>query len=508
MLTTKKRIVYLPLDERPCNYYFPLKMSKNSLIEVIAPPIEFMGRKKHPADTEKIWNWLKKNIENADGAVIAIDTLVYGGIIPSRLHHLTEKESQNLLLKLRELKLINPKVEMYAFSLIMRCPQYSSSDEEPDYYGLYGREIFELGEITDKRNKDIATIEEIEYMNQLEKKIPAKYIDDYLTRREINLKINKESLNLVNDSTLDFLVIPQDDSSVYGYTAISQQQMRAKIKEMNLEQYVYMYPGADEVGCTLIARMLNYFTEKKPLIYPRYSSAKGPNIIPAYEDRQSFESVKYQIIAAGGIVADSSHEADLVLMINSPGLKMLESNEQGNEKDGMEKNSAELILYTEYLLSIGKPTVIADIAYVNGGDFTILKMLQQNNSLYELAGYAGWNTSSNTLGTCLAQGMFYLVFGNTPSHRDFLGLRYIEDIGYSYKVRNEMIEVELPKLGLTYFKTDGIRGKASEIILSKLREFADKYMKTEEYLTEVSDCYLPWDRAFEVGLEISVNNKI
>ncbi len=27
----------------------------------------------------------------------------------------------------------------------MRCPDYSSDDEEPDYYRIYGKEINELG---------------------------------------------------------------------------------------------------------------------------------------------------------------------------------------------------------------------------------------------------------------------------------------------------------------------------------------------------------------------------
>ena len=34
---------------------------------------------------------------------------------------------------------------IYAFQCIMRCPAYSSSEEEPDYYGRYGQEIHSSG---------------------------------------------------------------------------------------------------------------------------------------------------------------------------------------------------------------------------------------------------------------------------------------------------------------------------------------------------------------------------
>ena len=73
--------------------------------------------------------------------------LLYGGIIPSRLHHFSLEELTGRLDAVRELKKRNPKLKIFAFALIMRCPSYSSSDEEPDYYEICGREIFLTGQI-------------------------------------------------------------------------------------------------------------------------------------------------------------------------------------------------------------------------------------------------------------------------------------------------------------------------------------------------------------------------
>ncbi|MDE7296909.1 MAG: DUF4127 family protein, partial [Clostridia bacterium] len=58
----KKKIVMLPLDERPCNYDYP-SMMPGANYELKLPPKEYMGDKKRPADTDKIAKWLLENIE-------------------------------------------------------------------------------------------------------------------------------------------------------------------------------------------------------------------------------------------------------------------------------------------------------------------------------------------------------------------------------------------------------------------------------------------------------------
>ncbi|MDG0813567.1 DUF4127 family protein [Cohnella rhizosphaerae] len=87
-----------------------------------------------------------EQVRTADYAILSIDQLVYGGIVPSRLHRLTEAACMERLTLARQLKEINPSVKLLAFNLIMRAPAYSSSEEEPDYYALYGAELCERGE--------------------------------------------------------------------------------------------------------------------------------------------------------------------------------------------------------------------------------------------------------------------------------------------------------------------------------------------------------------------------
>ena len=55
-----------------------------------------------------IRDFLLANIEKADAAVISIHTLLYGGLIPSRLHHLSEETVLERLMLLKELRRKEP----------------------------------------------------------------------------------------------------------------------------------------------------------------------------------------------------------------------------------------------------------------------------------------------------------------------------------------------------------------------------------------------------------------
>lgn len=503
---TKKKILYVPLDERPCNFDFPNLLSSGSAFSLERPGRELMGLKKRPGDVEKIWEWLFERAKDADGAILSLDTLIYGGIVPSRLHEMTLEECSSRLQRIRTLKELNPELHIYAFHLIMRCPSYSSNDEEPEYYGQWGREIFRQGFIRHKVDIGIATEEERKELKKIEEVLPEPVAKDYKNRRNINREMNRQAIELVHGSMIDFMIIPQDDSAPYGLTAIDQQYVREYIEALGLQLRVYMYPGADEVGCTLFARMVNQYLDKKPLIYPRFSSVKGPFITPICEDRALYETIKYQIMAAGGLLCTSYSEADLVLFVNTPGEKMMEASVQNNRGIGYNvfRTIIELVETAEFVVNhLKKPCMIADVAFINGGDLELVQLLRDKKLLFKLAAYAGWNTSSNTLGTCIAQGMLYYIYGNSQAHLDFLSLRFVEDAGYCSFVRTYMCKNELPKLGagFTYFSIDGPRGKVAGRVEMLLKDFIELHINDGEYEVKIDDCYMPWSRMFEVGLK-------
>lgn len=493
----KTKIVLLSLDERPCNLLFPEKLFSHKEIEIIRP--EKLGNKKMPASIEEIARFLKKECQDADGFVVSMDMLLYGGLVPSRLHH----DTKDILLKrmqiLKEIRKENKKLIIYAFQVIMRCPDYSSDDEEPDYYEIYGKEIHDVGVAVHLSRLGIDG--DISVGKALEK-VDSKCLDDYIFRREINRYMNVETLQMARDGIIDALVIPQDDSSKYGYAALDQKVVREKIAEYNMEDKVLMYPGADEVELTLLSRMLNHFADKKPKIYVKYASEMAKKIIPLYEGCSLSNTVKYHILSAGCQMTESYEQADIILFITAPSDHMEEADVQPSEKLEycMERNIAEMIDLLKECLENKKIISIADNAYANGGDLGIIKILNHNNLLMSVDGYAGWNTSANTLGTAIAEAVDSILFGRTKEHMYFLAERYVEDVGYCSVVRKE-ITMKLPN-NMNYFNICEADGLVAGMVKDALVDFINKNLSSICNDIEIKKVTMPWRRMFEVNLEV------
>ncbi|WP_264229990.1 DUF4127 family protein [Acholeplasma laidlawii] len=501
-----KKIAVLPLDERPCNYQFNQMLIKGMPYEVLVPDLSLLGNKKIKGDLEGISAWVKDVAKSVDGIVLAVDTLVYGGIVPSRLHHDDVETLLERLNVIREVKNDYPNLKIYAYNLIMRNPQYSSSEEEPDYYEEIGREIHLYGVYSHKETLGILTDEERTYFNKIKESINKEDLKDYIDRRDKNIEVNLEFLKLVSEGIIEFGIVPQDDSSQYGLTATDQIIVRKAIKDLNIELNCYMYPGADEVTNTLLARMINQYENKKPLIYLYYASITGGMQIPLYEDRILNETIKYQVLAAGGMIVPSLEAADLCLLVNVPARNMIEANnqEQASLAYDADRNLIEYVEFADYAISLGKKVIIADVAYANGGDLNLLKLMRQKNILMKISAYAGWNTSSNTLGTCIPQGMFDLLYPNRKENLDFLGLRFVEDFGYCSVVRksisNQLVQP------YHYFLLDGHRASYVDRIKDELNTFIEKELNGN-YIFEITDIYSPWNRMFETGVKVIVHEK-
>jgi len=175
-----------------------------------------------------------------------------------------------------------------------------------------------------------------------------------------------------------------------------------------------MYPDADAAVNTLLARVINRRKDKRPLVFIKLASNVGGAVIPDYEDRFVGETLKYHILAAGGLVASCVSEADIVLMVNIPSGGMQDRWTEIDSGTSLpntleydaNRTLIELIEYADYAVTqLKKNVVFADIAYCNGGDHLLFRLLRQEGLLWKLAGYAGWNTSSNSIGTCLPMGM-------------------------------------------------------------------------------------------------------
>lgn len=495
-----KKVVLLPLDERPCNFEFPYKLFNNDELEIIRP--KTLGDKKIPAHTDEVIAFLKSATINADGLVVSMDTLLYGGLIPSRLHHLTDDELEKRLHVLKEIKALNPSLVIYAFGCIMRCPKYSSSDEEPDYYEICGAEIHKIGAIIHKHKIGEGELSDVDALKKIAKE---EYLSDYTNRRQVNLGYNLKTIDFVQEGVIDFLVIPQDDSAEYGFTAMDQIVVREKINENSLNAKIYVYPGADEVALTLLARLLNKFSFKKPKVYVRYSSTLAMSVVPPYEDRAISETIKYHLLAAGCKMVDSIRDCDFVLAVNCPAHAIKEAVYQPvTHKDySVNRNLTEFVDFISDCIEDHIPVAISDSAYANGGDLELINLLNNQNLLDKVSSYAGWNTNANTLGTTIGHAVYNLNF--KQSKLDFLMLRYYEDVLYCSKVRRYVADHDLDSHGMNYFDVLDREGIISELVHQNLVKCSKDYLSSVCDRVKINQVKMPWRRMFEVDIDLSYN---
>lgn len=502
------KIIYIPIDERPCNTLVVERIADTATdVDLLLPPKSLFGYKKEPADNEGIWNWVKNRASDAEAMILSIDMLLYGGLLPSRIHYLKEETAVKWIERLRSFRELYPELPIYASSMIMRTPKYSSSDEEPTYYEEWGREIFMQAYLKDKQKISALTNDEAVELDTIKQNLPVHYLKDYEKRRSFNMKVNQSVLDLVNEGVINFLAIPQDDSAEYGYTARDQAAVIAKRDQLRLYNNVHIYPGADEVGATLLTRIYNTFHQKCPKVYTIWSSILGPQIIPMYEDRPFAESLKAHILASGCQLVAQAEDADLILAYNTPGQVMQESWDQ-NKKDitySSFRNIFHFVKRIDSYVKQGRRVMVADSAYANGGDSQLISLLDEAEILDKLLSYKGWNTNCNTLGTTIAQGVLGLN-GEQNVIQQNLMYHILDDYFYQAEIRMEMTRDFLEAYNLTYFD---LKDKAELVSKERDKRLWKRYNNFlmhsfRDFEIEKLQTYAPWNRMFECGIELKI----
>lgn len=401
------KIIYVPLDERACNYSFPQKLAQmTDDIELLVPAYKDMGCLKTPANFSKIWEWIFEHAPECEYAILSVDTLVYGNIINSRTHHRTCDECQKTLDNFRKLKKINPNLKIHAFNLAARVAAYNDAHEDPDYWATQGWNIWRYTYLTDKISRGHADDKEKTELEELKKNIPTDILNDFIERRKVDRFTNLYCVDLVKAGVFDVLTIPKDDTAEYGYAAMDQSAIAQKVRQERLMDRVMVYPGADEVGCVLFTRVFNLIKGYTPRVYVRYSSTLGPTIVPRYEDRPLHESIKAQITSAGGIYEDNTDHSDCMLAVNSPGKYMIESSEQYTKDLTFTShiNMHEFLRYINYYVDHYKKSVgVAEVSVCNGCENEFMDYALLAGIYEKVQAVGGWNTAQNTIGVVLAQ---------------------------------------------------------------------------------------------------------
>lgn len=488
-------MIYIPLDDRPVCYEFPVKVMEAAGYRIYTPPAKYLASREHPANVEAIWQWLEHRAEKVQAAVISTDTLIYGGLVPSRTHHFTQAQLDARVQRLKDLRL-DSGIRFYAFSTLMRTPRESYGDMEPDYYSKVGPAIFRYSQLSDKSDMDLDTVLDKYVKNALERNMVKANLKDWLERRDKNLRVNHRLAMLGRTGRFDYFAIGKDDNAPLSHTHMEARQIALENGGTGDDTFQIL-PGVDQLGLLLLTRAANEMSGTMPKVYQLYPEGPGSETVPQYSDLPLGQSVPQQVLAAGGTIVQSPEAADIILAVNSPADgEMRDSTDLSNQYFASPANRRYIYRIGE-LLDSGKTVTLADIAYSNGGDNGLMNELSLRNYTGRLAAYNGWNTADNAVGFAIAQGM--LADRISPANRTALLQERILDDWYYQSNARRMVTRQLEESNQVPFKYN-LKDKEKSVkatVLEEMESLAKRYPVTRDILFDIA---FPWHRLFEIDI--------
>ena len=496
-----KKILYIPIDNRPISLTQTIDVAKKLGYEVLVPPEEILGTRESKGDPDKLWTWLNENAAGANAAVISTDSMLYGSLVGSRQHNLTADQILTRAKKFVEFKQKFPYIPIYAFGTVMRTPRMGSPvAEDPDYYNTYGTQIFRYTALRDKIETDGLTKRETKEFAGLEGSIPANHLEDWFNRRKKNYDALKYFVELTRDYTFDYFLMGCDDSAEYSQTHLEGRHLTEYAEDLGKARCQVM-SGADELGVLMLSRAINRDIGEIPFVAVRYNKGTGSQTFPRYGNETISESVDGAILAAGGFRITTANRADFVVAVNTNyDGKTLEANLPGNFTTPRRGTKSFMKILDE-LIDKNYPVGVVDVAYANGADNALMEQLREKNLLFKIRAYGGWNTASNSSGFLIGAGVLTPWMDNRDVD-DLLLTRYFDDWVYQANVRREVTDL-LPKILGTGSK--GSLDDKEARVDALTSEMAMKFVKENivlppGYLLKNILFTHPWNRMYEADV--------
>ena len=474
-------VLYVPQDDRPVSLQYTVDTAREAGMTVLTPPQHLISGKTYQGQADQIMAWVEQNAGRADVMVLSTDTLIYGGLVDSRKHNIPLSTLQNRLKRIEGLKARNKNVRIYGFGTVMRSPRASGGGTEPAYYAEYGPTIFQIAALQDKLDSGSLTQEETQKLMSLQASVPVEYLQDWFDRRQKNMKINKELIDETRSGVFDYFALGHDDTSQLSQSALEGRYLNKYSKDISVEKYG-SFPGADQLGLLLMARSRTDVSTEKPTFSVIYPLGGGGKTLPGYEDQTMVTQGKPTVLLA----------------VNTP-LTTSTGESENFENFPMISNSTNAFVdRIQQAVDSGVNVSVADIAFNNGADNTLVSAMYKRDLLYKIGAYNGWNTASNTVGYAIAQGLL-LKSMSPEGHRDMLTQQYLDNWAYQANIRKDIYRMQ------DSIRTDNVRysGELNERLESylgeRIQDFAEKYLKINPRTVKAT---FPWGRLFETDITV------
>lgn len=492
-------VLFVPQDDRPVSLQYTVDTAKAAGMTVLTPPQNLISGKTYKGQADQIWNWVEQNAGRADVMVLSTDTLIYGGLVDSRKHNLPLSTLEYRLKRIEALKANYKNTRIYGFGTVMRSPRASGGGTEPSYYADYGPTIFQIAALQDKLDAGTLTQAETQKLMSLQASVPVEYLQDWFSRRQKNMQINKGLIDEARKGVFEYFALGHDDTSQLSQSALEGRYLSQYSKGIPRTQYG-SFPGADQLGLLLMARSRTDESVEKPtfsIIYPLGGAGKT---LPGYEDQTIDKTIAEHVEAVGGTMTTAG-KPTVLLAVNTPlSTSTSESEAFGNLPMVSQATNA-FVDRIQQATEQGVTVSVADIAYNNGSDNTLVGAMYKRDLLYKIGAYNGWNTASNTVGYAIAQGLL-LKSMSPEGHRDMLTQQYLDNWAYQANIRKDIYRMQ------DSIRTDNVRysgdlnSKLEEYLQERIQDFGETYLKVDPRTIKVT---FPWGRLFET--DITVYNK-
>lgn len=457
-------IGFIPEDNRPVSLAEPQLFCESAKVKLVLPPLNLLGSRFVKAKLPELELWLAENFSKVDAWVIALDMLIYGGLLASRELNSQLDDLSSPLAILSKLKAENPKIKVYCFQSIKRLS---------------------------------VTVQEASDLTIWQDQMALNLSDVQLRIRERNLTINLAAIEAVTKKEIDFLGLLQEDTSPNDLVKNEHAQLLDKIKANHVESKVVLTAGTDEGGLVLLARLINKLQRKnKTKVFIVFTNRKWSSVVSSYEDRSIRSSLNGQLKLINARNVKTIDEADFVLIVWL-GEKQQKDLMFSSPEEKLSTEAKSFVTLIKKYLSEKRKVVLADLKYANGADPLFMGLLHKRVALTQLAGFSAWNTTSNALGFALAQGAINL------KNKDFLLVRLIEDWGYQGVVRAKLIDYNRKYHDFDIWH---LKPEQKIIMENQLQQLLGGWLKkelNEEFVLNTGKkikFILPWQRLFELEI--------
>lgn len=539
-------IAYVPLDDRPDNEERVVYLADSLGYELLLPerddyqtrldgqPLNENGTQY--GDRADLYEWiLEQEAAGCDRYILSVDQMLSGGLVSSRSltgenpvtlsdgRTLTEAE---LLTELIELLAADENNQVWLLDTVMRLAATTgyggfglNEYNALRTYGMAARPHLEGAELTVENivaDYPLGTDSQ-PIQVEAEEPLPEGAVENYLASRERKLRLSETLFNALTGTEGRFhVLIGIDDSSEED----SIQKNEIALLRSFLREGDALLSGVDDLAFKAVARL--YLDEcgwEGAAVSVQYFGGTEDQPACAY-DYQSLTTIMEEHFDFFDLTAaEPGAEEMSVLVLTQPADGAMQAEYCGALIDQLNANR-----------DVGMPTILIDAGNGTYGT-TFHEMLTEDAELGWLLSYAGFLDMAIVTGTALSHGVARYAFlhhgeQTEATERAFLRTvadSILKDFCYKNVVRNDILTYVRDELGGNadnFWMPDidreavlerlenGMEAATADVIenleRSNFISALEPYTERGWGGVELTNYRFPWDRAFEIGMDIQL----